>query len=150
MSDVVKRITIKAYQAIVNPQMASVLGPKGIAPPIFCQKANELCSTIPGVEPGMLVRLAVTEVDKKRNFKLKFLGISTSYLIKKFCNLENGSSEPGKVEVAKLKISELRILVKKKIDFLNVFDESKALKMLEGTARSMGIKIIKDQVSDES
>lgn len=144
MSYVVSRIIVKAGQAVSNPQIASVLGPRGIAPPIFCQKANELCNSIPNLDQGILVRLAVTEVDKKRNFKLKFLGVVTTALIKKHCGLEKCSSSPGKSIVSKITIDDLKLLVKKKIDSLNVFDEDHALSMLKGTALSMGIKVVNE------
>jgi large subunit ribosomal protein L11 len=65
-------------------------------------------------------------------------------LIKKACNLEKGSSEPNKEKVATISKAKLKEIAEKKMQDLNANDINAAMKIIAGTARSMGVQVEAD------
>jgi large subunit ribosomal protein L11 len=91
------------------------------------------------MEAGLLIPVVITVyADKSFSFITKTP--PAAVLIKRACDLEKGSAEPHKVKVAKLKKSKLREIAETKMPDLNANDINAAMKIVAGTARSMGVE----------
>ena len=104
----------------------------------FCKQFNEKTKGLEGRFPVLIT----VYTDKTFTFIIK--KPSNSYLIKKFLKIESGSKTPGRLIIAKIKTSELLNIAKEKIENMNCFDDKMAIKILAGSARSMGIEVIDD------
>ena len=130
------KLQIPGGQATPAPPVGTALGPHGLAIGEFVQKFNEATKGKQGeITP---VEITVYE-DRTYSFKLKTP--PASYLLKKAASIEKGSADPRKVKVGKITRSQLREIAEKKLEDLNTKDIDKAVKIIEGTARQMGIEI---------
>lgn len=132
------KLQIQAGKATPAPPVGPALAPHGINIGDFCQRFNERTrdkegSTIP-------VEISIFE-DKSYEFKLKTP--PTSELLKKAAGIEKGSGTPNKTKVGKVTKDQIREIAKKKLEDLNTTDIEKAMKIIEGTAKGMGIEIVK-------
>lgn len=130
------KLQIPAGKATPAPPVGPALAPHGLNIGDFCQKFNEQTkdkegSTIP-------VEIIIFE-DKSYEFKLKTP--PASELLKKAAGIEKGSGVPNKTKVGKITKDQLREIAKKKLEDLNTTDIEKAMKIIEGTARGMGIEV---------
>lgn len=130
------KLQIKAGKASPAPPVGPALAQHGINIAEFCQKFNDASQnqadfTIP-------VEITVFE-DGSYDFKLK--KPLTSELLKKAAGIEKGSGEPNKKKIAKITKAQLREIALQKIDDLNTNDIEKAMKIIEGTAKNMGIMV---------
>jgi large subunit ribosomal protein L11 len=130
------KLQIPAAKATPAPPVGPALAQHGLNIAEFCQKFNEetkdqLGSTIP-------VQIIIFE-DKSYDFKLK--SPLTSDLLKKAAGIEKGSGEPNKRKVGKITKKQLQEIAKKKMADLRVSEIEKAMKIIEGTAKGMGIVI---------
>ena len=131
------KLQIPGAKATPAPPVGPALAPHGINIGDFCQKFNEQTkdkesSTIP-------VEITIFE---DRSFEFKLKTPPASELLKKAAGIEKGSGTPNKTKVGKITRDQLREIAKKKLEDLNTQDIEKAMKMIEGTARNMGIEII--------
>ncbi len=143
MSSVVARINLlmEAGKAVPGPKIASVLGPRGIPVPKFCEAFNKITSAPNSsykVGDMVTVRISIKD-DRSHDFTIS--GPPVSYLLKKEANLEKSSSNPGKELVAKLQMSAIMKIAKCKMVDMKVDSEDAAVKMVLGTAKSMGIEV---------
>jgi len=132
----VVKLHIPAGQATPAPPVGPALAPHGINIGNFCQQFNDATKeqagwTIP-------VRIKIFE-DKSFEFETK--QPPTSELLKKAAGIEKGSGESLKRKAGKITKEQLREIAKRKIPDLNTNDLEKAMKIIEGTAKSMGIVV---------
>jgi large subunit ribosomal protein L11 len=103
---------------------------------MFCTQFNERTK---GMEPGLVIPAIITIYqDKTFTFILKTP--PASVLIKKACGIEKGSAVPHTQKVATLSLDKLEAIAKQKLPDLNANDVAAAMRVIAGTARSMGIE----------
>lgn len=130
------KLQIKGGQANPAPPVGPALGQHGLNIQEFCSKFNEATKDKMGeVTP---VEITVYE-DRTYDFKLKVSPMAE--LIKKSLKLAKGSKEPNKNKVGKLTKSQVREIAEKKMIDLNAASVEAAMKIVEGTARSMGVEV---------
>ncbi len=131
------KLQVPAQKATPAPPVGPALGPHGVSAPQFCQQFNEKTKK---VEEGMLVPVVITVMsDKSFTFVVKTP--PAAVLIKKHCNLAKGSAEPHKVKVATISKDKLKEIAEHKMPDLNANDIDAAMKIIAGTARSMGVEV---------
>ena len=130
------KLQIPAGQATPAPPVGPALAQHGLNIAEFCQKFNEATKDKQGFK--IPVEIQVHE-DRTYNFKLK--QPPASELLKKAAGIEKGSGEPNKTKVAKITRGELRKIAEQKMEDLNTQDIEAAMKIIEGTAKNMGIEI---------
>lgn len=130
------KLQIPAGQANPAPPVGPALGQHGLNIQEFCMKFNEATKAKMGnVIP---VEISVYE-DRTYTFKLKTPPASD--LLRKAAGIEKGSGEPSKTKVGKVTKAQIREIAEMKLPDLNAHDIEQAMKIIEGTARSMGISI---------
>lgn len=130
------KLQIPASQATPAPPVGPALGQHGLNIAEFCQKFNEATKD----RVGFIIPVEITVYeDRSYDFKLKQPPVSE--LLKKAAGIEKGSGEPNKKKVGKISRAQLREIAQKKMEDLNTTDLEKAMKIVEGTAKSMGITI---------
>lgn len=131
------KLQLPAGKATPAPPVGPALGQHGVNIMEFCKQFNAKTSD----QPGMIIPIILT-VFADRSFTFITKTPPAAVLLKKAAGLESASGEPNKVKVAQLKRDKVREIAElKKVD-LNANDIEAAMKMIEGTARSMGIEII--------
>ncbi|OEY86802.1 50S ribosomal protein L11 [Wolbachia pipientis] len=143
MSTVIARINLlmEAGKAVPGPKIASVLGPRGVPVPKFCEAFNKVTSAPnANYRVGDMVTVRISVKDD-RSYDFTISGPPVSFLLKKEANLEKGSSNPGKELVVKLSMSAIIKIAKCKMFDMKISSEDAAVKMVLGTAKSMGIEV---------
>jgi len=130
------KLQIPAGQATPAPPVGPALAQHGVNISEFCQKFNEKTQDKKGFK--IPVEISVFE-NRSYNFKLK--QPPASELLKKAAGIEKGSGEPNKTKVAKITKAQLKEIAQKKMDDLNASNIESAMKIIEGTAKSMGIEV---------
>ncbi len=130
------KLQIPGGAASPAPPVGPALGQHGLNIMEFCKQFNARTQK----EQGMIIPVVITVYsDKTFTFITKTPPVSV--LIKKALNLEKGSSEPNRKKVGKLTKAEVKRIATLKLPDLNTKDLEKAMKIVEGTARSMGVEI---------
>jgi len=130
------KLQCPAGKATPAPPVGPALGPHGVSAPMFCQQFNERTK---GMEPGLVIPAIITVyADKSFTFILKTP--PASVLIKKACGIQKGSSVPNKDKVGKLTSAQVEAIAKQKLQDLNANDLQAAMRIIAGTARSMGVE----------
>ncbi|RKX85233.1 MAG: 50S ribosomal protein L11 [Spirochaetes bacterium] len=131
------KLQVPAKKATPAPPVGPALGPHGVSAPQFVQQFNERTKNI---EEGLLIPVVITVyADKSFTFITKTP--PAAVLIRKACGIEKGSSEPNKTKVAVLKKADLKAIAEQKMPDLNAIDVEAAMKIIAGTARSMGVTV---------
>ena len=130
------KLQIQAGQATPAPPVGPALAQHGLNIGEFCQKFNDATKQNQGFK--IPVEITVYE-DRTYNFRLK--QPPAAELLKKAAGIEKGSGEPNKIKVAKISRSQLRQIAEKKMEDLNTEDIESAMRIIEGTAKNMGIEI---------
>ncbi len=134
----VLKLQIPAGKANPAPPIGPVLGQNGIPIQQFCQEFNAKTSAMGEDEIPVIVT-----VFKDRTYKMVLKQPTVAGMIKKKIKLAKGSGTPNKDKVGKIKISDLEEIAKKKMPDLNTVNPESALKIVEGTAKSLGVEVIK-------
>lgn len=130
------KLQIEAGKANPAPPVGPALGQHGINISDFCQKFNAKTQDKKGdVIP---VEISIYE-DRTFDFILKTS--PAAYLIKKAAGVEKGSGEPQKTKVGNITKTQVEEIAKKKMEDLNTDDLEAAKKVIEGTAKSLGIDV---------
>jgi len=130
------KLQIQAGQATPAPPVGPALAQHGLNIGEFCQKFNDATKQ----NQGFKIPVEITVyVDRTYNFRLK--QPPAAELLKKAAGIEKGSGEPNKTKVAKISRTQLRQIAEKKMEDLNTEDIESAMRIIEGTARNMGIEI---------
>jgi len=133
------KLQCPAGKATPAPPVGPALGPHGVSAPQFVQQFNDRTKTM---EPGLVIPVVITVFgDKSFTFILKTP--PASVLIKKAMGLEKGSAESHKVKVGKLPRAKCEEIAKTKMPDLSANDLAGAMKIIAGTARSMGVEVEK-------
>jgi large subunit ribosomal protein L11 len=130
------KLQIKAGAASPGPPIGSVLGPHGINLPQFCKEYNEQTKD----QAGSVVPVEIT-IYQDRSYSFKLGVPPVSDLIRQAANLPKGSADPHRDIVGTLTRAQVKEIAEKKLEELNAYDVEGAMKIVEGTARSMGVKI---------
>jgi large subunit ribosomal protein L11 len=118
------------------PPLGPVLGSKGVNPGQFVQKFNAATQNVKGKVVGCIVT-----VYSDRSFELEVRGSPVSAMIKDTLKLEKGSGVPNKNKVGKLTKAQVTEIAKTKMVDLNANSVEAAMRIVEGTARSMGVTV---------
>lgn len=132
----ITKIQIIGGQANPAPPVGTALGPHGVNIVEFTQKFNEQTRD----RQGVLLPVEITIFDD-RTFDFKVKTPPAAYLLLKAAGLEKGSATPPKVKVGKVSHVDVRMIAEQKMPDLNADDIDQAIKIIEGTARSMGLNI---------
>jgi large subunit ribosomal protein L11 len=130
------KLQIPAGQANPAPPVGSALGQHGVNIMAFCKEYNERTST----QGGSIIPVEITVFDD-RSFTFITKTPPTTDLLKKALDVEKGSGDAGREKVGKLSRDKLREIAQFKAKDLNAIDIEGAERIIEGTARSMGIEI---------
>ena len=131
------KLQIPAGAANPAPPVGPALGQHGVNIMDFCKQFNERTKSM---EAGMTIPAVIT-VYEDRTFTFITKMPPVSSLLRKAAGLAKGSGEPNKNKVGKIKRSQVEEIANKKMPDLNANSLAAAVKMVEGTARSMGIVI---------
>ncbi|MDR1256348.1 MAG: 50S ribosomal protein L11 [Spirochaetaceae bacterium] len=133
------KLQCPAGKATPAPPVGPALGPHGVSAPVFVQQFNDRTKSM---EAGLVIPVVITVYqDKSFTFILKTP--PAAVLIKKATGLEKGSAEPHKVKVGKISVTKLEEIAKLKMPDLSAVDLAGAVKIIAGTARSMGVEVEK-------
>src|SRR5947209_20423880 len=132
----VVRLQIPAGKANPAPPIGTALGPQGVNIMAFCKEYNARTQD----QVGMIIPAEIT-IYKDRSFTFITKTPPVSDLLKKAAGVEKGSTAPNKIKVGLISRDQLREIAELKMKDLNVIDIEGAERMIEGTARSMGISI---------
>ena len=130
------KLQIPAGKANPAPPVGPALGPHGINIMDFCKAFNAQTQAM-----GDTLIPAVLSIYKDRTFSFILKTPPASELIKKAAGVIKGSGEPNKEKVGKLTAAQVEEIAKTKMPDLSAFSMESAVKIIEGTARSMGIEI---------
>jgi len=132
----VVKLQIPAGQATPAPPVGPALAQHGVNIADFCQKFNDATKE----QSGFKIPVVIT-VYENRSYDFKLKQPPASELLKKAAAIEKGSAIPNKTKVAKITKTQLKEIAQKKMPDLNTTDIDQAMKIIEGTAKNMGIEI---------
>ncbi len=132
----VVKLQIKAGQATPAPPVGTALGQHGVNIMDFCKQYNEATQQF----NGQVIPVELT-IYEDRSFTFITKQPPAAELIKLAAGLEKGSGVPNRDKVAKLSQSQVREIAEKKMADLNANDIDNAMRIIEGTARSMGVEV---------
>jgi len=130
------KLQIPAGQATPAPPVGTALGPHGVNIMEFVRSYNERTAS----QIGTVVPVHVTIYDD-RTFEFVLRTPPASVLLKQAAGAPKGSAEPHKVRVGTVSRADLRRIAELKLPDLNAYDVEHAMKIIEGTARSMGVAV---------
>ena len=133
----VVKLQIMAGAANPAPPVGTALGPHGLNLQDFCKQFNDATKDM----KGDMVPAIIT-IYKDRSFEFILKTPPASALLKKAAGIESGSGNPLKEKVGKVTKEDVRKIAEKKMADLNANDLDSAMKIIAGTARSMGIEVI--------
>ena len=133
------KLQVPAGQANPSPPIGPALGQRGLNIMQFCKDFN---AQTQNMEPGMPVPVVITAfADRTYSFITKTP--PNTYFLKKAANIEKGSQTVGKsAPVGRITMSQLRTIAEQKMKDMNANDVEGAVRMLMGSARSMGITVV--------
>ena len=132
------KLQVPAGSATPSPPIGPALGQRGVNIMEFCKAFN---ASTQEMEKGMPIPTVIT-VYADRSFTFITKTPPASFLIKKAANLKSGSKEPGKVSAGKIARSKLTEIAQVKMADLNANDLEAATKIIEGSARAMGLEVV--------
>ena len=130
------KLQIPAGKATPAPPVGTALGPHGVNIMGFCKEFNERTAKQAG-----LVIPAVITIYQDRSFSFITKTPPAPVLLKKAAGIESGSGEPNRVKVGKVSKAKIKEIAQLKMADLNAADLEAAIRMIEGTARSMGLVV---------
>ncbi len=132
------KLQVPAGSATPSPPIGPALGQRGINIMEFCKAFNAASQEM---EKGQPIPVVITYYqDKSFTFTMKTPPVS--YFLKKAANLKSGSKEPGKSTAGRVSRDKVREIAEAKMKDLNANDIEAAMRMVEGSARSMGLEVV--------
>jgi large subunit ribosomal protein L11 len=132
------KLQIPAGQANPAPPVGPAIGQRGLNIMEFCKAFNTKTQK---EKPGMPIPCIVT-VYKDKTFQIKVKKSPASHFLKEAANLTKASRNPGREIICQIPMSTIKEIAEKKMDDLNAHDINQAAKIIAGTARSMGYKVV--------
>jgi large subunit ribosomal protein L11 len=132
------KLQVPAGAANPSPPIGPALGQRGVNIMEFCKAFNAATQDLEKSAPTP----TVITVYADRSFSFVTKTPPASYFLKKAANLKSGSKEPGKVSAGTIKQSAVREIAEAKMADLNANDVDQAMKIIEGSARSMGLEVV--------
>ncbi len=130
------KLQVNAAKATPAPPIGPALGQHGVNIPGFCKEFNERTAK----QAGLIIPVVIT-VYSDRSFTFITKTPPVPVLIKKALGLESASGRPNKEKVGKLTQEQVRQIAETKMPDLNAADVEAAMRMVAGTARSMGVTV---------
>lgn len=130
------KLQIAAGKATPAPPVGPALGQHGVNIMAFTKEFNERTKN----DMGMIIPVVIT-VYADHSFSFVTKTPPAAVLIKKACGIESGSGEPNKTKVATISSDQVRKIAEQKMPDLNASSVETAMKMVAGTARSMGVVV---------
>ena len=132
------KLQVPAGSATPSPPIGPALGQRGINIMEFCKAFNAQSQEM---EKGSPIPVEITYYhDKSFTFRMKTPPVS--FFLKKAAGLQKGSTTPGRGVVGRVNRGQVREIAEKKIKDLNAVDIDAAMRMVEGSARSMGLEVV--------
>ncbi|MCC2980367.1 50S ribosomal protein L11 [Sphingomonas sp. IC4-52] len=132
------KLQVPAGAANPSPPIGPALGQRGVNIMEFCKAFNAQTADM---EKGSPLPTVIT-VYADRSFSFETKTPPATFLIKKALNLKSGSKEPGKTSAGTIKRSQLSEIAQVKMKDLNANDIDAATKIIEGSARAMGLQVV--------
>jgi large subunit ribosomal protein L11 len=132
------KLQVPAGQANPSPPIGPALGQRGLNIMEFCKQFNAQTQKL---EPGMPIPVTITAY-ADRTFTFIMRTPPASYFLKKAAKVEGGSKTPGRDVAGKVTKAQIREIAEKKMVDLNANDIDAAMKMIAGSARSMGLEVV--------
>ena len=130
------KLQIPGGEAKPSPPVGPALGQHGVNIMEFCKAFNAQTQN----QAGVIIPVQIT-IYQDRSFSFVLKTPPASYLLKKAAGIEKGSAEPNRDKKAKLKRSQIEEIAKLKMPDLNAKDLEGAVRIIEGSAKSMGIEV---------
>src|SRR5438128_4970433 len=130
------KLQIKAGQATPAPPVGTALGQHGVNIMDFCRQYNDATQQY----LGQVIPVELT-IYEDRSFSFITKQPPAAELIKQAAGIEKGSPEPHRNKVARLSKAQVRDIAERKMPDLNANDVEHAMRIIEGTARSMGVEV---------
>jgi large subunit ribosomal protein L11 len=131
------KLQIPAGKANPAPPVGTALGPHGINIMGFCKEYNAKTVAM----TGSIIPVEIT-IFQDQSFTFVLKTPPAIDLLKKAAGLEKGSAEPNRTKVGKVTRAQVRSIAEQKMKDLNANDIESAMRMVEGSARSMGITVV--------
>ncbi|MDD5205190.1 MAG: 50S ribosomal protein L11 [Desulfobacterales bacterium] len=131
------KLQVKGGQANPSPPIGPALGQHGVNIAEFCKTFNARTQE----QMGTVIPVLVT-IYADRSFSFITKTPPASVLLKQAAKIAKGSSEPNRQKVGEVTKKQVEEIAKLKLEDLNAFDLQNAIRIIEGTARSMGIQIV--------
>ena len=132
------KLQVPAGKANPSPPVGPALGQHGVNIMEFCKSFN--AKTQAQAADNLIIPVVIT-VYEDRSFTFITKSPPAAVLIKQALNLEKGSAEPNRTKVGKLTKDQIRGIAETKLVDLNARDVDQAIKVIAGTARSMGVEV---------
>lgn len=132
----VVKLAITAGKANPAPPVGPALGQHGVNIMGFCKEYNERTKD----QTGLIIPVEIT-IYEDRSYTFVLKTPPASVLLKKAANIQSGSAVPNRQKVAKVTQDQVREIAETKMKDLNAASVEAAMRMVEGTARSMGIEV---------
>ena len=133
-------LLVAAQQANPSPPVGPACGQRGLNIMEVCKRINDECKKVKDLAPGDIVPAVITFYPDK-SFVVVIKKPPVSNLVKKFLKLQSGSKTPGLNVVATISKAQVEEIAKIKMDEMGVVNLTAAVSQVEGTCRSMGIKV---------
>ena len=130
-------LTIPGGSANPSPPVGPALGQKGVNIMEFCKAFNAKTEAAKGIPTPVIIT-----VFEDKSFTFITKTPPASYFIKQAIKKESGSKTPGRESVGTIRISQLKEIAQKKMEDLNANDIDAAIKIIAGSARSMGVDVV--------
>ncbi len=131
------KLQVPAGQANPSPPVGPALGQRGINIMEFCKAFNARTAEL---EPGAPCPTVITYYQDK-SFTMDIKTPPASYFLRKAANVKSGAALPGRETVATVSLKQVKEIAKEKMKDLNANDMDAAMKIIMGSARSMGIEV---------
>ena len=131
------KLQLPAGQATPAPPVGPALGQAGINIGEFCKAFNDKTKDSPG-----MIYPVVIYVFKNKSYKFNIKTPPAAVLIKKEAGLAKGSGEPNREKVGKISKASIKKIAEIKMQDLNAYNIEAAMRMIEGTARNMGVEVV--------
>ena len=131
----VVKLQIQAGKATPAPPVGTALGPHGVNIMDFCKNFNAKTAK----DEGLVIPVVVT-IYSDRSYSFITKTPPAAVLIKEALNIPKGSGEPNREKVGRLTRDQIRQIAETKLEDLNARDVDQAMRIIEGTARSMGVE----------